>query len=1149
MLNLLANDDNCHNSTASYFRCYLAELDPLLVSLTKTDNNTEKASGCRHPDLSINTHLVSISGPDAENFTHVLNCFIETSHQMVSAALDYVTKNMGIIGLNYDTVKKIQLTDRNPITNARISEIIHINTALEDESLCTEEQRRAAVDCIEMLEKSDEEERQKIQQSICKMKYECFSGVESPCQENVHFNRMSLSQLACGALKFSKFNEQLSSCVGWSVTPEVEPFIDHVLNDLAEPLCEMFILFSDSCSSCGGNIELELGQVVQIMSPNYYQTMTSPNCTWNVHSKSKVVQLHVDSLFTSSSSSSSEFSQYCVDVFRLKTRSNMHLVTSCKPVPFVDLIIGEEVPFNFTLWYSNVYGQRPRAFSLRLSCAPVEPIFDNSQCTETFHLKNLSSSLTLRTPNWPDKFPPQIHCNWTIYNELYQNNCFFQVRFPRFNTLPVGQFIKIQNEIGMQRQISGRTPSTHVEQFDGKVLNVEFVESFNTEGEAVSIEINLITDEQFCYANQIKCPNGGKCIEKSQICDEQVDCEDASDEKLSLCRTKAQCGVQNIPPTVENKPKMAYLRIVNGTQARPGSWPWIASLQAKFSNKHFCGATLISTRWLLTAKHCVIGADPEDLVVRLGAHDLASNTGVVMDVSNVYYIPEHSFNPVLHDIALLKLEQDVPTPFVNNINVACLPDGNEKLLPETPCVAVGWGKTLGTGRAGVLHQAVLPVIKREICNAEQYYNKSITAEEICAGYLEGGRDSAIPEVLWCVLKITKDGFCKCAVPRYPGVYSQVAAFTIQIQFFTALLALFVVVIFYIRIERHFSSIVPSNSERYHFRLKSSTDSFTQFERQTYHLVTGVTGTASQLDCEIMPVLRPRRRNRKLMQIENKVDEWIQSMQSDDSGFVTGVSGETSNRQQSTSNVSKIYNENHCSSRRTSLSSLGSAQLSFEITDDNTQSNNTKPKEEQHCYRCTVEPRICLWENCQSAELGPDEYMREHLERHVIEASKNPSTACCLWKGCISKHRLGRSVDWLLPHVEYWHCGPKPFHCPVSNCKTQFATVKLLERHVNAEHAEEGSSSEASKKRNYKSRTLKLYSYFGQPMLKFSHAVQNEETDAIESMAKLKAIRELIPRVSHELWCYFNEENMEKPEKSASLLRKALAELKSATDPI
>ncbi|KRY74937.1 Plasminogen [Trichinella pseudospiralis] len=811
--NLLSNDDNCHNSTASYFRCYLAELDPLLVSLTKTDNSTEKAlkcltsSGCRQPDLSINTHLVSISGPDVENFTHVLNCFIETGHQMVSAALDYVTKNMGIIGLDYDTVKKIQLTDRNPITNARVSEIIHINTVLEDESLCTEEQRQAAVDCIEKLEKSDEEERQKIQQSICKMKYECFSGVESPCQESVHFNRMSLSQLACGALKFSKFNEQLSSCVGWSVTPEVEPFIDHVLNDLAEPLCEMFILFSDTVSiflsasiisgkqlllntiysSCGGNIELELGQVVQIMSPNYYQTMTSPNCTWNIYSKSKIVQLHVDSLFTSSSSSSSEFSQYCVDVFRLKTRSSMYLVNSCKPVPFVDLIIGEEVPFNFTLWYSNVYGQRPQAFSLRLSCAQVEPIFDNSQCTDTFHLDNLSSSVTLRTPNWPDKFPPQLHCNWTIYNHLYNNNCFFQVRFPLFNTLPVGQFIKIENEIGMQRQISGRTASTHVEQFDGKILNVEFVESFNTEGEAISIEISLINNEHFCGENQIKCPNGGKCIEKLQLCDGRVDCEDANDEKLSLCWTKAQCGVQNVPPTLENKPKVAYLRIVNGTQARPGSWPWIASLQTKFSNQHYCGATLISTRWLLTAKHCVIGANPEDLVVRLGAHDLASNTGMTMDLSNIYYIPEHSFNPVLHDIALLKLEQDVPTPFVNNINVACLPAGNEKLLPETPCVAVGWGKTLGTGRAGVLHQAVLPVIKREICNAEQYYNKSITAEEICAGYLEGGRDScqgdsggplvcSEDKKRWILQGIVSWGF-HCAMPRYPGVYSQVAAFT------------------------------------------------------------------------------------------------------------------------------------------------------------------------------------------------------------------------------------------------------------------------------------------------------------------------------------------------------------------------------------
>ncbi|KRY12032.1 hypothetical protein T12_786 [Trichinella patagoniensis] len=31
----------------------------------------------------------------------------------------------------------------------------------------------------------------------------------------------------------------------------------------------------------------------------------------------------------------------------------------------------------------------------------------------------------------------------------------------------------------------------------------------------------------------------------------------------------------------------------------------------------------------------------------------------------------------------------------------------------------------------------------------------------------------------------------------------------------------VVVIFYIRIERHFSFIVPSNSERYHFRRKAN----------------------------------------------------------------------------------------------------------------------------------------------------------------------------------------------------------------------------------------------------------------------------------------------------------------------------------------
>ena len=48
-------------------------------------------------------------------------------------------------------------------------------------------------------------------------------------------------------------------------------------------------------------------------------------------------------------------------------------------------------------------------------------------------------------------------------------------------------------------------------------------------------------------------------------------------------------------------------RIVDGRNTKPHAFPFIVSLHRFSDNEHFCGGSLISESWILTAAHCLKG--------------------------------------------------------------------------------------------------------------------------------------------------------------------------------------------------------------------------------------------------------------------------------------------------------------------------------------------------------------------------------------------------------------------------------------------------------------------------------------------------------------------------------------------------------------
>ncbi|XP_016943026.3 venom serine protease [Drosophila suzukii] len=207
--------------------------------------------------------------------------------------------------------------------------------------------------------------------------------------------------------------------------------------------------------------------------------------------------------------------------------------------------------------------------------------------------------------------------------------------------------------------------------------------------------------------------------------------------KCTLTTTKQNC----------NCGWSATARIANGQNAAANEYPSYAALKDVTSKTAtFCGGTIVSHRYIVTAAHCIYMVNrATDVVAIVGTNNLVNPSRYYQQYSIIQMIPHEQYvsDPnVNNDIAVLITAGNIQ--WSRGVGPICLPPvGTTSPFTYDVVDVIGFGTIYFAGpTSSTLQKINLNVVSNQDCQTEYNNVATIYAGEMCTfDYSGTGRDS------------------------------------------------------------------------------------------------------------------------------------------------------------------------------------------------------------------------------------------------------------------------------------------------------------------------------------------------------------------------------------------------------------------------